>query len=181
MKLSREQYIAVVAWVSFCACVAGYGYGYHTVVAMRESVQEERKELARLTTQERHNDSLATFLATTDNERKELAGYLLSVDNPSPYLALIETTATDAGVVVEVETLEVRDGLDEKGGAVPDSGPYLRVVLNVSGTWPRVHHFVSLLEYLPYVTFIDRATVSAEDGAGQGGWGGQLHLRALVQ
>jgi hypothetical protein len=148
---------------------------------MRALVQEEREELARLATQEQHNDALATFLTTTAGERKELAGFLLSIDNPSPYLALLEETATDAGVTVEVETLEVHESAEVGGGVAIDGGAYLRVVLNITGTWSQVHHFVSLVEYLPFVTFIDRVTVSAESGAGQGSWSGQLHVRALVQ
>ena len=176
MKLNRDQTIALIACVLLVASAGAYWFMFVRMSELQVNIADARSELARLTAQKDAHASLVRFLEGSAADTEELNRHLLSIDNPSPFLALIEETARDAGVVVDVETLEVASA-GEGGAGQEEARKYLRLVLMVSGSWRAVYHFVALVEHLPYVTRVDRMAVELDEGV----WNGQITLHTLVQ
>ncbi len=167
--LTRTHKITASAIVSCVFVVCAYVYFYKYTITVRQELAEIKKVLAEEEKIEASKQTTLSLLEETEREREELSKYFISSDDPTPFLELLESSARDAGVRLEVESLIPIDG-----GA--DGLKKVQLSLVLEGTWRSVYHFTSLVERFPFATTITQSAFRLDSREGNALWKGQMSL-----
>jgi|GEM_PF-2032894 len=164
-----------------CVAVAG---SYYMLLQQLRVLELERNALVdeRTTLQilERTEQDTRTLLLSTAAQRDGLLAHLVSVDNPTEFLELLEAVADDARVAMQVSVLstELVDSARAADTGMSASRQCLQATMEVKGAWANVHQFITLVEYMPYAVTITKAGI-AEDMDGL--WDGTIQIRCGAQ
>jgi len=102
-----------------------------------------------------HEEELAAFtrlVEESEEERDKLSSYVLYEENIIDFLALLEALAEEQGVAIDIKSLN-EAGLNE-------SFEELQASVSVGGSYEATLHLLTLLETLPYQSYVENATVS---------------------
>ena len=181
-KFTYEKTVAGIAGVLFLISVGMYWLLYQYIDGLHAQLNTSRSELSLLVEQEGRHDSLKHMLDISEDDRDEILSYLLSIDNPTPFLSLVEGLAKDAGVIVSVESLTEEDRVN--GGDTKETqegSVVLRIALSVEGSWRGVHHLLYLFEHMPYIVILEKVALEEQENEGIVVWSGQVHMRVLAK
>jgi len=121
------------------------------------------------------------LLDVTFGTRALLEGYLLPVDEPLEFLALVDDTIPRiAGAPTNVVSIS-KETPDEKKTDETEKPPHVRVVLNAQGDWNNLFHLLLLLEHMPYAVSLDRAVMTLSTTESEYAWEADLFLTGGAQ
>ena len=149
--------------------VGGYAFMYIQVGVLQERLSGAREEIAILKTMALKKETTEMLLKNTELEREQMLKYFVSREDPTEFLELIESSGRDAGITLDVNSIKVDEGGDELI-------KHIEISLSVQGEWDNVYHFIYLLEHLPYVSQITRATVTIAKNLENDVWKGIIIL-----
>lgn len=179
-KLTYEKIVLVVVAVVFAVSIWAYILLFGAINTVTEEIDTVQEEYAQVKANEQAQGAREALVLRTKQDRDELNSYVLSLDNPTPVLALVEQLGIDAGVMVEVESVATEKASTKQGGGVENDVESLQMALSVSGGWDEVYHLLRLLEELPYVAQVDAVALEEVLVEGSHLWKGQVHLRVFV-
>lgn len=189
--LTRSQSVGVFALLCAVAAIGLYGFVLRYIRGSMEELERVRMETAALERRTDTRDAIRAAVRKTERARTELTGYLLATKDRTRFLDLVEQElSAEAGVSVEVEKLTEREtsvaGLPQVKDAPtvlhPSAQRYVEIVLQVAGSWEGMCTYLAYLEALPYVFWIESASLEAQaDGTESGGWTGSVRARIAVQ
>lgn len=171
----RHRTIQIFAFsVLILAVSAGaYVYMYKHMAEVRLELTELVNEVAHAEALARNKQATLDLLNATEQNRTEMQQYFVSTKDPTDFLGLIESSAKDAGVFLEVESIQVDN---TESGEETLGLSDMTVVFTTRGGWKETYHLLMLLEHLPYVTHIENANITLDAGANQGIWAGSFRL-----
>lgn len=172
--ITKTQKIGAGAIFLLLLTIAGYVLFLRHIYVLQEELAEVKTKLAVVDSQKVHKLETEMLLSKTKDAREEIAKYFVSIEDPTPFLELIESVAKDAGVSLEVKSLSTDAQPQE---AISDFHKEISVILLVDGSWDRIFHLISLLENMPYVATIADSTFSIDKASSYGGWKGQIELQ----
>ncbi len=150
-----------------------YVYMYKHMAEVRMELVDLLNEVAHAEALARNKEATVNLLNATEQNRAEIGKYLVSTKDPTEFLGLVESSAKDAGVFLEVESIRV-DSTEPKEEVRGLSN--MTVVFTTQGGWKETYHLLTLLEHLPYVTHIESANIKLDSGGNQGIWSGSFRL-----
>lgn len=176
-KTKKKLVIALLLLMVSVGAYYGLFVHLHTLHTRWDELRISASESAQRTATAQRIEAL---VRDTAGERAELLSHLLVIDDPTPFLTLVETLGSDVGVTLEVESLtELIPKKDKKKVVEVEVVPMVQVVLHVEGRFDRIYHLLSLLEYMPYVTTVTQ--VSLTKSASTGVWEGNIYIKVGAQ
>jgi hypothetical protein len=178
-KITTTQKISFGAVLVLILTCVGYGFTLKHIKVLRQELVTIRQELVAEDKIAENKQVFISLLQNTKQSREELSGYFVPLDDPTPFLELVESVARDAGVVMSVEKLDMVT--EDVSGAEKGKEKSVKVVLAVEGSWQEVYHFISLLEVLPYIVTITDSVFKVEMVNSTSFWKGQIHLNYVAR
>jgi hypothetical protein len=169
-KITTTQKVSFVSVLVFVLIVAGYVLLYKHIDVLRGELASVKTEIRAVEILAESKQATLVLLDETRQGREELSQYFVSFEDPTPFLELVEASAKDAGVLLEVETLAEVASEEEK------NLKKIKAVLVVEGGWQGIYHFISLLELMPFAVSVTQTAFTFEEKDGVGVWRGQVHL-----
>lgn len=166
------QFFAISVLI-LAVSASAYVYMYRHMAEVRMELTELVNEVAHAEALARNKQATLDLLSATEQNRTEMQQYFVSTKDPTEFLGLIESSAKDAGVFLEVESIRVDDTSSEEDMRGLSG---MTVVFTTRGGWKETYHLLMLLEHLPYVTHIENATIALDAGGNQGIWAGSFRL-----
>lgn len=170
MVTTHTKRIGIVTLVFFLASVTALFV--LIVVIEQTSVRIHEKEI-----EQSRNDRFASELSAlqrlvreTEEERAEVASYILPSEDVIDFIELIEALGVEQGTELNIQSLS----------ASPLGGEFekLDLVISVSGSYESVTYILKLLETLPYQSSISQMQLRAAGGnQGTSNWTGSFTLR----
>jgi hypothetical protein len=156
----------------------------HSLHGKQDTLRASVYERAQQTEEMQHT---AQLVRETERERAELSQYLLNLNNPTPFLSLVESLGDSSGVRLEVESLtEVASPPTASNkkktsteATAPQGVPMVQVVITIEGRFDRVYHFLTLLEHMPYATTLTHTSLSQTPESDL--WSGTAYLEIGTQ
>jgi Tfp pilus assembly protein PilO len=156
--------ISIALLLASVSALSIFFYRLETQKAAYETMRtEEAERLARIASL----SALTETLEATKEDREIIAAHVLSEDGVVELLALIETLAREARVVLSTDTLTVE--------SINTQFEELIATISVEGQYAAVLHMLELFERLPYETRID--TVNLDQSTNN--WRGVFQIRIL--
>jgi hypothetical protein len=182
---SIQKYLTFLVSVLFmCGVGGGYAALYVHIADERSKLAEARTELARMEQQELAEASLNTYIKRAKVDVEKLQTYILSIEDPLPFLNLIEEDmAKGAGVAVTVDSFVEESGGGtgaEEGAEIPRER-YVRVTLSAVGAWEDLYHFLVMLERIPYVVRTEKVVFENKVKENVREWNVQVDMRMLAR
>lgn len=170
-KITTTQKISFASVLLLALMVTGYVLFYKHIDELREKLAIAKIELRAVEKIAENKQATIILLDETRQGREELSRYFVPLEDPTPFLELIESSAKDAGVLLEVETLaEVESGEGE------ENTKKVKAVLLVEGRWQNVFHFLTLLERMPFAVTVTQTALTLDENEDSDAWKGQVHL-----
>lgn len=170
-KTQKVGFGAVSVMVLMCI---GYVFFLDHIYTLRDDLLEVKAKLATVKQLEENKLETLVLLSKTEADRKKISSYFVSVEDPTPFLELIENLGSEADVTLEVETLSVEEQDTKDGKNIHEN---VKVVLVVEGDWESLYELFLLLEHMPYLTTISQAAFSVDTKSGSSDvWKGQIEL-----
>ncbi len=180
-SLTKTKKIAIGAGVLLIAVVGVYYVLLNNIQSLTQEVAALRTQATERLAQQKVRNDVAQFLQSTEADRAELVTYVPRTNDPTPFLSTIESLGQDAGVVLEVSSLteSPTPSVINKNTPPPPILPSVEMVLGVEGSFEHLHHVLTLLEHMPYISSITQIgiTRSLETNV----WKGQIHLQVTVR
>jgi|GEM_PF-3108794 len=179
-RITHVQQVVVVAALFLVGAVVAYWFVQQHIAQLEQDLVLARQERSVLTRTQERMQAMEQLVQQTTQERAEMNTYLLSLDDPLPFLKLIENLGVDTHVGLTVDSL-TEERVDDRAGSTAEGQKYVHLVLLIAGDWAGIYHLIDLLESLPYIAVVDKAIVE-QSKAGEGpGWHGQVHLRVGLE
>lgn len=173
-RITKTQQIGAGSIVLLLLASTGYVFFLKHIYSLQDELVEIKASLAVVDEQEESKQEIVSLLSKTEDQREEILQYFVSIEDPTPFLELIESFAEDTGAGIEVETLSVAEVSDKTNTSLTEK--HVEVVLLVEGTWESLFHLISLLETMPYVATISETAFSIDHTASSSVWRGQIEL-----
>ena len=165
---------------------------YYMLLAEIDTLHTTAEGLRTAASERAQRDTIAqrtaVLLRDTEADRKELFGYLLMIDDPTPLLTLVETLGTDTGATLEVESLtevqpsgnkDAKKGTANSKESQKDQLTTLQVVAHVEGGFDQVYHLLTLLEHMPYIVSLTQMSLTRSPESNQ--WDGRVYMQVGAQ
>jgi hypothetical protein len=179
MTLAKNSKIGLSAFLLLCGAGGLYVFMYQYIGQRMSELDDLRVAKTANDARAQSEQDTKTFIQNTTEEQRELNSYLVDVDNPTPFLSLLEELARDVQVLLDVESLSAESPSTNKNSPSDPIGmKHVTAVLKVEGSWEHVHHLLSLIEHMPYLVTVERMTIARENTSGM--WVGQVHLRVMA-
>ena len=180
-NISTTKKITLGILLFVVAAMFGYIQLYKHLHAQQEKLVALEQELHSVDVVSEGQQEVKHFLKDTEKKREELEKYFVSLEDPTPFLEQIDSTAKAAGVVAEVGALDMQ--YVEESLVLPEYSKELqkevRFILSVEGEWDGIHHFLALLEEFPYTISVLNVAFTLKDEELLGGlWEGKVHVIA---
>lgn len=180
-QYSRTTRILVVALLVFLGVLALYGGLHYMIVRHQAELVALHNHVGVVSQTQESIRSMQTLVEETTAQRNELNGYLLAVDDPAPFLELVEAIGTDAQVELTISNVveELGEKTVQPGKAT--LGPpsvHVSVSLEASGTWSELYAFITLLETMPYAVTIAQVALERDTEGGAGRWTALITVHA---
>jgi hypothetical protein len=170
-KITATQKVSFVSVLLLVLVATGYVLLYKHIGVLREKLSTVKVELWAVEKLAENKQATLILLDETRQGREELSRYFVPLEDPTTFLELVESSAKDAGVLLEVETLA--EVASEKG---EEGTKKIKAVLLVEGGWQNVYHCISLLEHMPFAVTVTQAVFTVDQSRDTGVWKGQIHL-----
>jgi hypothetical protein len=176
IRLPSSQKFGLLALCVLVLTLGAYWYLIMRLIRLNEDLVVARTTEQLAAKQAQELNAVDALARETDTERQQLLSYLMSAQDPLPFIQLVERLGVDAGVELEVGSLA--EEIAKTGGVVdPNAQPSVHVVLLVKGTWENVYHCLMLLETMPYLVTIETVAIEQQtESTEHGMWSGQIHL-----
>lgn len=173
--ITGTQKLAIVSFFLLMFLAGTYIFAYRHIGGMREAYLVARDESMVRSEEAKVEQMLVSLVEETREVREGLFGYLIAEKNTTPFLSAVESVASDAHISVEFETLA-----EQEGGKGASGQGIVRAVLNVGGGWSQLHHFLVLIEHMPYAVTIEALNVEELQDE-KGVWSGHVTLTVPIQ
>jgi len=155
MPTHRTTIVFVGALIFMCVLGALYVVFVYILHNSQEGLSNMQNDIA-VAQGERHAlSSLARARTTIESERAELRQYIVGYDDITGFLALIENLGWphNANVSTAALTVVEGDGLTDE----------LRLSVKASGSYDAVFSVLSLLETLPYKSYVSNVVIERKE------------------
>lgn len=181
----QKYLVCILATLFMCVIGGGYIALYSHILRERGELAEARTELAQMKQQEVAEASLGAYVERSQADIGKLQTYILSIDDPLPFLTLVEEDmARLAGVTVTVESFfeEGGNGVSAEEEVEILRERYVFVAVSAVGAWEDLYHFLAMLERVPYAVRTEKVVLvdEAKEGAGEK-WKAQVSMRMLAR
>ena len=172
----------VIALVACVLAIGLYVFVFRGVLAMQEELASAKVERFEREARARDAEEARALVEETAETSERLRELLVPVGDPTAFLTMIETLASEQNVDMEVSVLteQTLPSAPARSGETTSkhSDRAVRIEVVVSGAWSDVYRLLALYELLPYATVLQRVALK-ESTEGPGIWVGQVHM--LVQ
>lgn len=157
------------------ALAGGLWYASTLMQELKASEADITQKLARLDANAERQATMRRTLGSVEEERKRLDPFFYDGTDESglEFVKQIEQLGKLSGITLDVNTATFT-------GTTPNR---FRMDLRFSGSWPRVYHFVHLLETFPARLSVTRinltADANAKDLLPEGNWSGNVTIELL--
>jgi hypothetical protein len=142
----------------------------YLISATSAKYSAQQTEVAKAQVHQQELSSLARLVEASADERNKLSSYVLSDQDIINFLALLETLAKEQGVTSKIQSLKttkLNNTFDE-----------LTLTVLVRGSYTATLRMLTLLETLPYQSYVEKVDVS-RDSSALGGWTGTFLLHVV--
>lgn len=153
MVTKRAQKLAIIALLVGFGSVVAFAGSLFYIYTQGISLQTHAQAVADHATQEKTYAQLAMLLESSAAERSELGTYILTESETIDFLAEIESLEVAGDTSITPDSLTVVDGKEYNT---------LHVELTIEGPETAVFAVVQILEQLPYVSYVNKMTISRD-------------------
>jgi hypothetical protein len=173
MITHRTLIVLVLSLALALGAIGVFVGGLYVIKKEEAALQAQAASIATMRANRLALTKVEQLLAETAPARAEALSYLLTEDTVIDFLALLETTAREVGVVYETTAISTAD--------YSGSLKVLSLTIRASGTYGAVTTFLSILETLPYRSIVDGVslTTDAAAAAGPASWSLELTLSVV--
>lgn len=167
IRIGRITLAALAALIAFAAVSFVYTSIKRTdafVAGTEETIRSkiERENVLR---------GLTRLAEETEASREELLTHVVSVENPASFIEEVERLGRQAGVSIEIGSVDIEDSAANSLNSVSLS-------VRAEGSWDRVVRFVRATEILPYGVSV--SDLSLDGLEREGTWTASLSLAVLA-
>jgi len=137
----------IIAGVITLFAASGYAFIFYTIKSFNNQASLLRQEISLKEEKEKKSIFEKILLRDLEKERKELDGYFIERDNPVVLIEKIEEIGKISGVSLSISSLE--PDKERKNIIIAD--------MSLAGSFPKIFHFLSLLEKTPLGVTVKRA------------------------
>ncbi len=169
---SKTKHFLISSLVLVVLSCGAYGGLWYAIVLRTNQVYERMNGEATKVERQKSLAALTKALAGTKEDREALQQFIITDDQVTDFLGLVESSARSQGLSISTKSVTVAPLSEDT------SFDSLSLTLEVAGPFLRVSTFLSLLETLPFQTRID--SVSLERTSDKEGdlWKGIFILQA---
>jgi hypothetical protein len=173
-KITSTQRISIFACVVLLVAVSGYVYFFKLIESGNKALNESKVNLLSVEKKIQTEQEKKLLLETTQTDRDSLYTHFVPVEDPTPFLELVETLARETGIDLVVESLKEMTGTESSTSSLKK----ITIMLSVEGEWSGLYEFISLLEQLPYSATIVSTVFSYDEKEKNGIWSGMIELQS---
>ncbi len=143
MKFKPTTIQLIIASGAFLAFMFFVVALYYVINQKKTNIESLRVSLAISEKAESGNLFTKRLFENTKEERKELDAYFIAKDDTVSFVELVENLSRTAGVKISVNNVSVEQS------APKEQFEYVKVSASASGSFSKLHFFLSLLESVP--------------------------------
>lgn len=147
--------IAVALFIAMCVAVV---VAVYSIIAQGERLENQMVLLADVTAQQQRIGEVDRILEASATDRAELETLFLTEADTIDFLATIEEAARMRGIELTTESLKVEEPKDEPAVLV--------INFTFSGQPAEVREFITLLESVPYGSYLTDLQVQVQRESG---------------
>lgn len=161
----------ILALLIFVAAIAAFSFSVYFVKHKEQVLHGQIETLAKERQQDQFYSELQNVYEESKDKRGALDRYLLTQEGASiDILTWVEAQAPRVGVSLETNNLQKVNDKDTKTD-------WVEVSFVFSGERASVERFITVLEHLPYVSYLTSLTYGAQ---AEGGWEATATVRILL-
>jgi len=153
---TRVLRIFVVSVCAVLLATGAYAFMYHAITTARATLRETSTSIAGAVTRERYLRSMKSLARSLESDHATFSTFFVQSDQVVLLLDVIERFQKATGATVSISSVR-EENLAKNEGDPPE--PVFTLTIDASGSWSAVYHVLSLLETLPYVSFLQRAVI----------------------
>ena len=161
--MSTKKIFSLVVFINIFFIIAAL-FLFVTIRTKNRSISSKQNSIESILKADDQLVVLQSSLEETKKDRAKLETFLVDKETIATFLEYIEALGKTAGVKASVASLSEDTRFPVSGSEVP----VLRLVLNASGSWQAVYRYLNLLQNLPYREEISSVTLRNETGATYG-------------
>jgi hypothetical protein len=174
MRNTRTYILFVLSLVVLFAALGGAGWVFSSLTANRGEVAARKVERSSAVLRASYALTLRSLARDTNAERNELRQLTLKEDALA-IIEVIEDAGKDAGVSVSIGSVTQGIFPTGRGGGTL---PAVSLSIHAEGSFAGVYYFLSLLETLPALSFIDFTDFEL---TGNGDWRALIRMRVASE
>ncbi len=157
MATKRAKKMIFLSVLTMSIAMGGLAASLYYVLKEGAELRVRAQAVADHTAQQQLYANLASLVERTAGEREALQKYVLTEDDTISFLADIESLAAERGITLVTDALTV---------VTSKPNNTLMVNFSLTGTEVAVYDFVSLLEVLPYMSYLTNVVVRRDATTG---------------
>jgi hypothetical protein len=170
MGRSTLKHLAI-AFVTFLGAGAVLGAMSYVVIQKEQALQDQRIAVHKQMQQEEAFKKLQRLADESKGDRATLDSYFIHKESDSiDVLTLVEGLAPKAGIHLETKSLQKVTDKDTKTD-------WIEISFDLSGSRADVERFLSVLEHLPYLSYMTSSLLNQRSGDG---WQALVTLRVYI-
>lgn len=158
MITKQTKFIGGTAAALFVLVIVALVVAVYSILVQGERLQNQMALLADVTAQQQRAGEVDRILEASGADREELATLFLTEADTIDFLATIEEAARNRGIELTTESLKVEEPKDEPAVLV--------INFTFSGQPAEVREFITLLESVPYGSYLTDLQVQMQRESG---------------
>ncbi len=142
--IPKTLQLLIISLVTLVGACGVYGVFWYMVFLRENESRTHAEERARAQARVQEIQHLTTLVTDTEHDRAVLNQYVVADADVTTFLALVEQTGRDVGLVIETQSVTIENGVD---GSLFET---LVLSFEVRGGYTKVIRFLELIETMPY-------------------------------
>jgi len=178
MKHTHHHFLIIFAIAVTLLVTALYVYMRYSILDMTNEAVVSKSKIISLRMHENVDEELEKIKKESKDDFTKISRAFIQLDNTVPFIESLESLGKNTGSVVTIASI---DNVDPVEGSSAVNG-YIKIRINILGSWSAVMKTVMMVENMPYKLLIDgvrfdRAPESAV--ANRTKWAGVVDFRAV--
>lgn len=170
MTTKHTKAVGIFTLLLFFGSILVLGGLFYILESAKERLSERQHAVAEAHMHENELAALVRLVEGSIEEREQLNTYMLYEEDVIDFLALLERSANEQGVALEIRSISVADARS--------AFEELEIDVQAQGTYPAVLHTLRLFENLPHQAHVSSVSLSKAGEAGEA-WTGAFTLRVI--
>ena len=164
---TRTKIIALIALGLCLGSLVICGAMFFVINGQKQNLYDARLKAAEAEMQARALSALEATVTRSEDDRAKLSEYILADESIIDLLSLIETTASEQGVMLKtkLETAPIDDVFEE-----------LRFSFAIDGSFDGIMRILRIIETLPGQGSVPQVSITRGGGEGAAVWSGTVSL-----